>query len=235
MSHSRSTRSESLQEHCGVPSRWPLFFKSNYPRVCHRVMTASKVSKRYRLIFNRELRTIVEDALCQQMLRKLYQRKGTQRKLKRVARDIERLAESLHQIDPGTRTLLLSIFARAVQPNRRMAIHWFDDQPLRLAKFLLNDVGTIRKVLPQRKAAHRPAGSTVNRPLYSLIGDLHHLIVDEAAGELSVWYDERVGQLKGTLPVVLGILHEYLPGVIPEQQDLNYSILRRCLRQFKKP
>jgi hypothetical protein len=111
-----------------------------------------------------------------------------------------------------------------------------DDSTISLYDFLLilNDVGEGYERLtsiPVKQVANRPPGTVQNPALRFLIDRLYECIVEEGQGELTLW--ENVDrELKGTLPMVLKILHDRLPDKVPA--NLSYTTLRRCISSAKR-
>ena len=81
--------------------------------------------------------------------------------------------------------------------------------------------------LPMPKgAANRPRGTVQSPELRFLIGELFESIVEKCHGELTLW-QAADGELKGSLPTVLKILHDRLPAKVPANP--SYATLRRYM------
>ena len=97
---------------------------------------------------------------------------------------------------------------------------------------ILDDVGEgFERLTSVKQVANRPPGTVQNPALSFLIDRLYKCIVEEGQGELTLW--ENVDrELKGTLPMVLKILHDRLPDKVPA--NLSYTTLRRCISSAKR-
>jgi hypothetical protein len=95
---------------------------------------------------------------------------------------------------------------------------------------LLSDFADDCELAPpsRKKAPHRPSGTVQSPELHFLIGELYKSIVVTGNGELTLWQD-TAGDLKGTLPTVLTMLHDLLPDKVPANP--SYTTLRRYLSE----
>jgi hypothetical protein len=111
-----------------------------------------------------------------------------------------------------------------------------DDSTISLYDFLsiLDDVGEGFERLTSdlvKQVANRPPGTVKNPALSFLIDRLYKCIVEKGQGELTLW--ENVDrELRGTLPMVLKILHDRLPDKVPA--NLSCTTLRRRISSAKR-
>ena len=156
------------------------------------------------------------------------------RELRATAKELARLAQNLENVIKEARDLILKY--------ARLEVEWApddyegDDGNIDLFDFIsiLGDFGEKFERLasrPRKKVANRPTGTIQNPALSFLIDRLYECIVEEGQGELTLW--ENIDrELKGTLPMVLKILHDRLPDKVPA--NLSYTTLRRCISSAKR-
>jgi hypothetical protein len=81
------------------------------------------------------------------------------------------------------------------------------------------------KLRTKDRPASRPRGSFQHPHLRTFVHHFYNDVVVYGGGELTVWEDN--GVLKGTLPLVLDVLRERIPGTVP--RNLSYATLRRWI------